>query len=84
MPVAEAKQRLRRIHGAVSATPIAYGDDTLITATCSLGVVCISGESCTAERAICRADAALYRAKDLGRNRIEYAELDSHQPIVVG
>ena len=80
MPLAEVEQRLREIHEVVSATPLAIGQDQTVNITCSLGVVCISGEQCTVEQAICRADAALYHAKDLGRNRVEYAQLDLPRP----
>lgn len=74
IPLAEVEHRLWQIHGAVSATPIATDQHTAVTITCSLGVVCVNGESCTVEQVICRSDAALYRAKNLGRNRIEYAD----------
>ncbi len=71
----EVKDRLRQIHQSVCAAPIAFGELKDIRSTCSLGVVCVSGEVPTLEQVISQADAALYRAKHLGRNRIEYAEL---------
>ena len=41
--------------------------------TVSLGVATFSGQD-EAETALARADAALYRAKGSGRNRVEVAE----------
>jgi diguanylate cyclase (GGDEF)-like protein len=41
------------------------------TVTVSLGVATVSGRQCDAELLIERADQALYRAKEAGRNRVE-------------
>jgi two-component system, cell cycle response regulator len=65
-----------RVLHAVRATPIAIGENAQETVTLSIGVAaCTPGPSMRdykvlAERLIAEADAALYRAKSAGRNRI--------------
>jgi two-component system, cell cycle response regulator len=65
-----------RVLHAVRATPIAIGENVEETVTLSIGVAaCTPGPSMRdykvlAERLIAEADAALYRAKSAGRNRI--------------
>jgi diguanylate cyclase (GGDEF)-like protein len=46
-------------------------DDKLIKVSISLGVACLRDDICTADELIKRADEALYRAKESGRNRVE-------------
>jgi diguanylate cyclase (GGDEF)-like protein len=46
-------------------------DDKLIKVSISLGVACLRDDICTADELIKRADEALYRAKERGRNRVE-------------
>jgi two-component system, cell cycle response regulator len=65
-----------RVLHAVRAAPIAIGENARETVTLSIGVAaCTPGPSMRdykvlAERLIAEADAALYRAKSAGRNRI--------------
>jgi diguanylate cyclase (GGDEF)-like protein len=64
-------ERLRR---AVEGTPVVSSEGT-IGITISLGVTAGSGEDSVAAEALVRsADAALYQAKTLGRNRVEAAK----------
>jgi diguanylate cyclase (GGDEF)-like protein len=63
-----AAERVRRAFESASALP---GDHA--TATVSIGIACGS-PSAEIDTLIARADAALYRAKKGGRNRIEAAE----------
>lgn len=64
-----AHSRLRTLHDAICSAPYVV-DDTVLEVTCSMGVAWYrEGES--AGQLLARADAALYRAKHGGRNRIE-------------
>jgi len=58
-----------RLRNSVAATPIKTATDT-IPVTLSLGVATL-GEDISPESLIRRADEALYRAKEAGRNRCE-------------
>ncbi len=73
IPTTEVDGRLRQMQESVCAAPVPAGRGLAIRATCSFGVVCIGGEFPSLEQVISEADAALYRAKALGRNRVEYA-----------
>ncbi|MCK1396208.1 GGDEF domain-containing protein [Bradyrhizobium sp. 1] len=55
-------------------------DDRLFAVTASIGVTCIADRDTTLEDAMRRADAACYRAKDKGRNRVQ---VDSLRPDIV-
>nr|WP_249803136.1 GGDEF domain-containing protein [Bradyrhizobium sp. 21] len=55
-------------------------DDRCFAVTASIGVACIADGNITLEDAMRRADAACYRAKDKGRNRVQ---VDSARADVV-
>ncbi len=74
MLLTEVQVRLGQIHHSVCAASIPAAEGTAIRVTCSLGVVCLDGANPSVEHVISQADTALYRAKALGRNRIEYAD----------
>lgn len=67
--------RCEGIRSAVCSSPIQYGD-TQLTVSISIGAVTYEPrqESLPIERIIARADGALYRAKQAGRNCIIIAE----------
>ena len=70
----EDRARLSAIHACVAASPIAMGNGESLTVTCSFGVASLSQDApASIEDLIAAADAALYRAKHAGRDRIEYA-----------
>ena len=66
----EASQIARRLRAFVEATPI-HTDAGPIEITLSVGVAELSGHHGSIAALIDAADAAMYRAKDLGRNRVE-------------
>lgn len=55
-------------------------DDRCFAVTASIGVACIADGNTTLEDAMRRADAACYRAKEKGRNRVQ---VDNGRPDVV-
>jgi diguanylate cyclase (GGDEF)-like protein/PAS domain S-box-containing protein len=56
--------------GAVLATPIPVGDSS-VTVSASIGIALSQGNTCTADSLLRDADAAMYSAKDRGRDRVE-------------
>lgn len=69
-------ERLRR---ALELFTFAW-DDRCFAVTASIGVACIADGTTTLEDAMRRADAACYRAKEKGRNRVQ---VDRGRPDVV-
>ena len=69
-PGASSSETLETIRIAIANTPLVR-DDLSIAITTSIGVTRLkAGESL--DSALGRADEALYRAKESGRNRIEF------------
>lgn len=68
--VADAMAMAERLRLHVSETVVAH-DGAQIRVTCSLGVAERGHGSESLEGVLARADAALYRAKQAGRNRVE-------------
>ena len=75
LPQTKADQLLTiggKIHHAVSATPVDLGAaGVLLPLTISVGVAAFQADTDSGETLIARTDAALYRAKEGGRNRVE-------------
>lgn len=67
--IAALGERIRR---TIESTPVPYGDGTL-TVTVSCGIALTSGQDRDVHGLIERADAALYMAKNGGRNRVAVA-----------
>jgi diguanylate cyclase (GGDEF)-like protein len=68
------EQRIAELHREICADPVILDDGVSIGISASFGVVTGPIEGCTPESLVRLADKALYRAKENGRNRIEYAE----------
>ena len=62
------------------AEPLELGEREL-RPTCSIGVSLHPQDGDTAERLLRNADAAMYRAKELGRNRLQFFTHDVHERI---
>lgn len=71
----QAKIAGERIRKTLASTPLAY-DDTAISITASLGAATLK-EGDDLLSLIRKADRALYRAKNLGRNQLYIADSDS-------
>jgi len=68
------RRRIEELHGLLAAAPVNVPDGPSIAITSSFGVaVAVAGRGQTPESLLKEADAALYRAKANGRNRVEYA-----------
>jgi len=71
---ADASRLAERLRGFIGENPIAVGADQIVKVCASLGVA--SNSDCgdlNEDKFLCVADAALYRAKQQGRNRVEVA-----------
>ncbi len=76
--VAGATKMAERVRTAVEATPMhgANGEDFAVTVSLGVAEYCDGDDE---DLVVGRADAALYRAKDLGRNRVEVSPCTENQ-----
>ena len=65
-----AVQIAERLRTAVASTPITLACGQPVTITASFGVSIVLWDEGNVEAALHRADAALYRAKSQGRNKV--------------
>lgn len=70
--LAVATDVAERVRAMIESTPLQWSGQE-ITLTCSLGVASAPGSTTVIENLYSMADAALYRAKERGRNRVEVA-----------
>jgi diguanylate cyclase (GGDEF)-like protein len=75
MPLATARQRAEQWRTSFAAQKIRHGDLELAVSF-SVGLATFPDHGAHAEALMRSADEALYRAKDLGRNRVELARKD--------
>ena len=68
----EALSIAEDLRKALAAQPVLSAHGTRFSATCSLGVAELREHDAEGGSFLARADAALYRAKALGRNRVEF------------
>ncbi len=69
---AQAQNIAERVRKSISETPFSVGEGLMINITVSLGVALNNPTGDTPERLLKRADMALYRAKNEGRNRVVF------------
>jgi len=74
------RKRMEEIRLSISTRPIEH-DDLLLSITCSFGVAWFDGGIATTRDLVGLADAALYLAKQNGRNRVEYADKPNFHPV---
>ncbi|WP_374495104.1 diguanylate cyclase [Zoogloea sp.] len=70
MPLASARERAEALRAAFADMEVSFGAFKLRT-TVSVGIAAYPGHGISADELIRNADTALYRAKNLGRNRVE-------------
>lgn len=71
-PGQEATTIAEDLRKTLAAQPVLSAHGTPFSATCSLGVAELREQDAEGGSFLARADAALYRAKALGRNRVEF------------
>jgi diguanylate cyclase (GGDEF)-like protein len=74
--LAEALPVAERLRALISSVPLPHGDATT-TLSVSIGIAEWGGPQEEPSRLLVRADAALYQAKQRGRDRVAYAGLDT-------
>jgi len=67
-------QFAERLRAAIAATPVTCANGVIAHVTASLGVADSKRGGCSIGALLSRADAAMYRAKAGGRNRVELAD----------
>lgn len=72
----DARAKAEQLREAIAANPIDYRNEKLAPLTVSVGVASWSGDEPDAEALLRKADKALYKAKQSGRNRVEIFEED--------
>jgi diguanylate cyclase (GGDEF)-like protein len=79
-PAGGARQVAESLRYELSRISLPAGDGE-VTMTVSVGVVTAAKNEIDAQAVIARADKALYRAKNAGRNRVYVAEMDASTPL---
>lgn len=71
-----AAEVAERVRGKLAEQPVPVDDDQTVAVTVSIGCATAYGAGESGEALLKRADDALYRAKNTGRNRVELAKAD--------
>ncbi|MDZ3831617.1 MAG: diguanylate cyclase [Sphingopyxis sp.] len=79
LTVAQAQDRAEEIRKRIAALHITHDSGPLDSVTVSIGVA-VAPALCPFDRLVRTADAALLRAKELGRDRVEIAQQRDPQP----
>lgn len=82
MSLGIATQRAEQIRAAAESLRLSYRGKNMNGLTISLGVATYPQHGNSMQALISAADKALYRAKNLGRNRVEIAKRDPSKPNV--
>ena len=69
LPLAQAQPVAERLRENLAARPLLHGGET-IAVSVSIGIAEWNGDTAELPRVLAHADAALYRAKAAGRNRV--------------
>jgi len=69
-----------RLRAAIEAASIDLGNGVAVTLTVSIGVASCPGDAATVRELVARADQAMYRAKQAGRNRVCDASSTGGEP----
>jgi diguanylate cyclase (GGDEF)-like protein len=78
----EAVEMAERVRNLVAQTPLVIAHEQRIPVTISIGVAGGLGSILQVDALVDQADAAMYAAKSLGRNRTyRYRELDENAPV---
>ena len=80
---AHAVARIESIREAIAAQAVVHGEHVL-QVTCSFGVAWLNERNRDVETVVNAADAALYLAKQNGRNRVEFTPDAAQEAFVVG
>jgi diguanylate cyclase (GGDEF)-like protein len=76
LPETDAQQALlaaERLRQAVRSAPIPLGSDAAVPVTVSIGVATMGADDADVHALLARADAALYEAKNTGRDKVAVA-----------
>ena len=80
LPIEHAQNRLEEIRMSICGSPIIW-DGLAIQVTCSFGVAVLDGGAQEISELLHEADAALYQAKQNGRNCVMVASQDRSAPL---
>lgn len=80
----EAKKRTEALQKCINNTPFQLGNsaDSPLMMTASFGISCVADNDLVAEASLIRADTALYKAKNSGRNQVILFNGESNLTLV--